>query len=684
MRADFLSYKRATSVCLVGLGLQSLMGISLLIYAAIIGDHATLTASLATLLGVIVWLTLAVLFDQHRRERVEAIEAEALSNTGRAEATIFADVDDELRVAARRLAWMHRFFLPAVSLVFASLMIILGVVRFGIGRELATKIFVVPGNRGWLIAIAVGVGVIGFVFARFVSGMAKQRVWQNLRGGATQAVLAAIFGLFLVVGHFLDIAGFDGLAQILPIIFPIFTIIVGVETVLSFILGIYRPRQSGEMPRPAFDSKLLSFFAAPDRIADSIGEALNYQFGIDIRSTWFYQLLQKSVMVLVVLGVASVWVMSFFSIVQPNERGLRLTNGRLVGDVLEPGPYLKAPAPFGRIERYPADSVRRLDLGSQPPLQDRAILWTTKHVEGEERFFIVQPSKQRATGQDIHDERSALQQNDDLAAVRDVALAAAEVPMYFSVRDLIAFEQFAAPEAREELIRAIGKREVFKLLASLTVDELLSSDRAVLGERLRQRVQAALDRHNTGVHVVMLTVAGVHPPHDTAPMFEEVIIAEQNRLGALEAARREEVQRLTEAVGDLRTARTVVQRIDDISVMRSRNAPSSEIAEAEREVAVLLERSGGQAAKVIGEARAERWHRHMFARGRADRHAGRLAMFTAEPSVYMADEYFRTLTEVLTTARVFIAPHGTETRLNLEERGSATQGIIDRLAQPRE
>ena len=222
-------------------------------------------------------------------------------------------------------------------------------------------------------------------------------------------------------------------------------------------------------------------------------------------------------MVLVVLGVASVWVMSFFSIVQPNERGLRLTNGRLVGEVLDPGPYLKAPAPFGRIERYPADSVRRLDLGSQPPLQDRAILWTTKHVEGEERFFIVQPSKQRATGQDIDDERSALQQNDDLAAVRDVALAAAEVPMYFSVRDLIAFEQFAAPEAREELIRAIGKREVFKLLASLTVDELLSSDRAVLGERLRQRVQAALDRHNTGVHVVMLTVAGVHPPARHGP-----------------------------------------------------------------------------------------------------------------------------------------------------------------------
>jgi len=684
MRADFLSYKRATSVCLVGLGLQSLMGVSLLIYAAIIGDHATLTASLATLLGVIVWLALAVLFDQHRRERVEAIESEALKNTGRAESTMFADADDELRVAAKRLAWMHKVFLPSVSLLFALLMFILGFVRFGIGRELATKVFVVPDKRGWLIAIAVCVGVIGFVFARFVSGMAKQRVWQNLRGGAAQAALAALFGLMLVVGHFLAIAGFDGLAQILPVLFPIIAILIGIETVLSFILGIYRPRQPGEVPRPAFDSRLLSFLAAPDRIADSLGEALNYQFGIDIRSTWFYQLLQRSVMLLVVLGVSAVWFMSFFSIVQPNERGLRLTNGRLVGDVLEPGPYLKAPAPFGRIERYPADSVRRLDLGSQPPTPDRAILWTVKHVEGEERFFIVQPSKQRARGVTPGDEQTSNELSDDLAAVRDVALAAAEVPMYYSVRDLAAFERFAAPEARVEIIRSLGKREVFKLLASLTVDELLSSDRAELGELIRQRVQASLDRHNTGVQVVMLTVAGVHPPHDTAPMFEEVIIAEQNRLGAMESARREEVQRLTEAVGDLRNARIVIQRIDEISAMRGRNASADEIADAEREVAALLESSGGQAAKIIGEARAERWQRHMVARARADRHGGRLAMFAAEPSVYMADEYFRTLTEVLTTARVFITPQGTETRLNLEERGSATQGIIDRLAQPRE
>ena len=71
---------------------------------------------------------------------------------------------------------------------------------------------------------------------------------------------------------------------------PIFMFAVAAEIVINFVLNLYRPRLHGESPRPAFDSKTLSMFASPDSLVRSINEAINYQFGFDITSSWGYQL----------------------------------------------------------------------------------------------------------------------------------------------------------------------------------------------------------------------------------------------------------------------------------------------------------------------------------------------------------------------------------------------------------
>ena len=70
-------------------------------------DPAGLSAAMYLGFGVLVWLSLALVYHQHTLERLEAIEQDALSASGGADSSVFDRAGDELRPAAGRLAWMH-------------------------------------------------------------------------------------------------------------------------------------------------------------------------------------------------------------------------------------------------------------------------------------------------------------------------------------------------------------------------------------------------------------------------------------------------------------------------------------------------------------------------------------------------------------------------------------------------
>ena len=103
------------------------------------------------------------------------------------------------------------------------------------------------------------------------------------------------------------------------------------------------------MPRPAFYSRILSLFAAPDSIVRSINEAVNYQFGFDITSSWGYQLLLRSAVWLLVFAVASLVGLSAIVVVEPGHQAVRLRGGAVVGSVHEGSLFLKWPWPFETV-----------------------------------------------------------------------------------------------------------------------------------------------------------------------------------------------------------------------------------------------------------------------------------------------------------------------------------------------
>lgn len=81
MRIDHFSYQQASRVSILGFCLQFSIGIVLLVFGRLAGDTTFVVASTMVLCGLPVWAALAVVFHQHRLERLEALEREELSQS---------------------------------------------------------------------------------------------------------------------------------------------------------------------------------------------------------------------------------------------------------------------------------------------------------------------------------------------------------------------------------------------------------------------------------------------------------------------------------------------------------------------------------------------------------------------------------------------------------------------------
>ncbi len=78
------------------------LGVGLLLYGLLLDDRAGITGSVFILLGSVAWIALAIVFDQHRRERIEAVEFENFSEQDLASSSVFEESGADLRVAAKR------------------------------------------------------------------------------------------------------------------------------------------------------------------------------------------------------------------------------------------------------------------------------------------------------------------------------------------------------------------------------------------------------------------------------------------------------------------------------------------------------------------------------------------------------------------------------------------------------
>ncbi|MEO1007353.1 MAG: SPFH domain-containing protein [Planctomycetota bacterium] len=683
MSGDINTYRRASGHCVLGLILQIIVGCGLLIYGAVGQEPTAITGSIFALAGVLPWLVLLILYDQHRRERIEAMEAEAFAATDAATSSVFEEVGDDLRVSGRRLRLLRLYAVPAVGLVFAAILATLGVLRFGPGREAAQPAtFVEPTHDLVGLTLGLAIAVLGFMFSRYTAGMAKRPAWTALQGGATVAAGTALFGFVVALGHIVNQLGSDQVLRAMLYIAPALLVVLGAETVLNFLLELYRPRKPDEGFRPPFASRLLGPLASPETVAESVSGAIDYQFGYEVSRSWMYQLLTRRAWLLVLVALLLIWGMTSVVVVRPDQTAIHTRFGGVVRASVEPGLRWKWPWPIDRIEvpgvyepledggtrlTGRSTAVVRMVWGASAPraLDDRPPLWSNLQEE-DDSSMLVQPSRDTVSGVG------------GATDGRDLSLMRVEVPVRFAIDDVEAWALLTQDGAHQEILDRITQRVVMRYLVRTRVDELLGAQRREMAAEIRDRLHDEYVRINPKsdgepvVRILSVGVTGVAPPAGASLQFEQVIEAQQKYLAQKAAAEADAIQTLTEVVGSVDLADSIVASIEELNALtelQSQEATderSRRIVEKQIEIEALLADAGGEAAALIAEANAGRWERHMGERGDAALYAGQLAADRANSSYYRAQLYLQRFFDALQDRRVTIVPDAADLQLDVD------------------
>jgi len=414
---------------------------------------------------------------------------------------------------------------------------------------------------------------------------------------------------------------------------------------------VYRPRRSGEFPRPAFDSRVLGLLTTPQALGEVIGDLVRYQFGIEITGHWGYRLLGRAVTPLAALAGAVLLALSCLVVVAPDEEGVVLRWGAVRGAVLPAGIHLKAPWPMDTVVTHPTRRVLQMTVASSLGTRRgdfEPILWAT----GDDRLGLI-GAEYYPVG---------------LAATTDgrgLAVVDAEVVVQYRVRDLLGYlETAASPEAA---IGAVTQQEAGRYFASHDLDFLMSRGRTDGGGPLATAIQARLDAMRLGLEVVDVSITSLQPPAGkVARAFHRQIAARQDRETLVEKARRDAVATLSRVAGSVSLGRRLDAAILQLDAFRQAavvrpdadttadDAGAGRIAAQEAEIEALLSETRGEAAERLHAARGDRWSVAIGEQAARERFAAELQAHDRAPSYYRAARFFDVLAAGLEDRRKFV------------------------------
>ena len=633
-------YQRATTAALAGLTIQIALVLLMGLTALWSGSPAIYSAGWHMLGGLPIWIVLALLYHQHETERAQRLAADKLSTDPTASAAIFGNLGDDLDAARRRLDSLYRYGLSAVSLLVAAYMIVAGGVllsmRMRPGPDVPLAEYANP--VGLLFALA-GIAFVAFVGGRWLAGYARQRDWRLLRGGASYLMSCFVVTVLVLAGvAVVALAGIAWPLETLALVIPGVTTAIGLETLLTALLESYRPRVPGEIPRPAFDSRVLGLLTAPESLGSVLADLISYQFGVEVSSSWLYRLLGSAITPMTLFGTAFLMALSCLTIVGPDERGVRLRGGEMTGDPLPPGIHLKWPWPMETVEMHPVGQVQELVVTSDltgRSQQSPAFLWTNDS-----------------------DRDAQLGQEDFLAAAAadgaGVSLLSADVSVQYTVADLRTFLMGSADP--RQMLLAIAQRETSRFFAIHDIDTLLATGRPAGGPALQAVIQAEADRFGLGIQIVGVAVTSLHPPiGNVSRAFHAQIGAMQERETLIQRARKDAVEKLARVAGSVEFSQQIDAEIRGLDALRTAGkADSAAVTAAEGRINELLSDARGEAAEMLHAARAYRWKRVIGERADGERFAGELLAFQASPEYYRTRRFLEVLAEGLASRRKYV------------------------------
>jgi regulator of protease activity HflC (stomatin/prohibitin superfamily)/small neutral amino acid transporter SnatA (MarC family) len=644
-----LSPRKAKNVSVIAFVLSLFFFIFTLVFGAFASTLGMTLLSWQILAGVLIWGVLIAQFYQRTLAEQEKLDLGQISKAAD-QGTIFSSGADRMAmmaVAQKRVAFLEKWVVPVSAVLIGIYQVVNGILLF--------KVKVLSGALGWnepenllLGAVLMAtISFIAFLFSRYATGMSAETEWKPLRAGGSYLLATALLGFALSIS--LALAQFkhsQGLV-VLNYVIPLLLVLLGVEIILNAILDIYRPRVAGQYSRAAFDSRILGLFSEPGGILHTVSHTIDYQFGFKVSQTWFYKLLEKAIMPLVLFALLILYLMSSFVVVGPGDAGVVERFGIPVRD-LSPGLYVKYPWPVEKSYVYLTNQIQQIDIGYKVGEEDKdkeAYLWGEKHYEEEYDLLVAVETD------------SSDQEKGEVP----VSIVQANVPIQYRISDVRKY--IYNHEDSRELLEAICYRELtrYAVSAKIEVDDsgqgsqksLLGAGRIQAAKDLKARIQNAVDTADLGIEIVLLGLQGVHPPLEVAKAYEDVVASVQEKQAAVLNAQAEKNRILTELGGS-------IEDMDGLYSLAQEFERSKEQGDELRtkqlrnELQVALENAQGNVFRILREAESYAFERESLAKGEGLRFDGQLQAYQASPELYSKIQRLLTLEEGLEDVRKYV------------------------------
>ncbi len=560
------------------------------------GVVATIIAGVGLLVALVSYFQMRLA----EREQLEKLEMDELAKS-RGDTSLFASAADETFPAKRSREIFDRYFVPGFTVV---LLLFLGAGCYFSWTLVGTMPPLIPERATLAMALMGLFAIVLFLLGKYSVGLARLQKQRLLRAGAGYLLLTAYVCFVVIATIGMVLAGFPKTDFIVARALSVVLGLIAVEALLGLISELYRVRVKGRESRLLYDSRMVGLLGQPEGIINTIGHALDYQFGFQVSETWFYQLLRQRFALLVLAQVIVLVLSTCVTFIDPGEQALLERFGAPVPNrgVIGPGVHFKLPWPIDQVTRYRTEQIQSFVVGEQEgseqekiQRQSRTIVWSVAH--GKEDDLLV------ATR-----DRSDSTQLDAAKKSPPVNLISVGIPVEFQIADLNKWAY--NNEDPDSLLQGLAYREVVYYLASADLDDVMARHRGDAAKVLQQRIQAAADSRELGARIIFVGLEDIHPSVKAAADFEKVIGAMQTREAKILEAKAYEVK-------------------------------TNALARAE-------------AYKRTGAAEAEKERLTQNGSARTALVAGQLAAFDAAPDVYTNRAYLNTVSRNVGDARKYV------------------------------
>jgi len=542
-----LSLRKAELLSLVALVLQLLFFLFCFLLGQRVNSLAVKIEAWHFLGGGLIWLILLIQFRQKRlaeEERLDAEQYQSLRREGKEKSVFEGTVaESALNLAGRRLEWIEKYLL--IIFAFCISVYLLGGGYWLLRNTINAGTPVLAGKEILLESAAIMAlfALISFLFSCYAVGMSRQSEWRSLRAGGnyllSNALASFAVSIIMLVVNYSNYRCLPW-ERVLSYVLTILMIIIGVEVILNLILDAFSPRIQGRYRRAAFESRLLGLLSEPGGILRTAAHAIDYQFGFKVSETWFYRLLERAVVPLIVVQAIALYLLSTLAIVDTGHVGVLERWGKPINvdSPFQSGIHLKWPWPIDEVRTFPVEQIQSIDIGferKEPMIVDgkkvpdlTPLLWTVEHWKKEYSFIVaVSDSESRIGKNSLPAETPEAEE----ISRTDFDLITMALVVHYRIVDVGQYGYgsdhcYLNPR---EFLTEICYRQTLHYCAQSDIEKLLGPGRRDSTATLKESIQKKVDEHKLGIQIVFVGMESVHPPIKVAQAFEDVISAQQEK-----------------------------------------------------------------------------------------------------------------------------------------------------------